>query len=148
MRMSESEPVYTIGTAAEKLHLSVPTLRLYEKEGLIVPLRTATRRRLYSLNDLGIVEAAQHLIHDHGLNFAGIRRLMAFLPCWKIRGCDPALFHTCRVPCITDSPCWSSGLAMWRKCDGDCQTCPVYHVAGQIDHLSIHDVAKAQNFLE
>jgi MerR family transcriptional regulator/heat shock protein HspR len=143
MRISASEPICTIGTAAKRLHLSVPTLRLYEKEGLIVPLRTATHRRLYSLNDLKIVEAAQHLIHDQGLNFAGIRRLMAFLPCWKIRGCDPALFRTCKVPCITDSPCWSSGLALWRKCDGDCQTCPVYKTASQIGEISIYNLMES-----
>jgi MerR family transcriptional regulator/heat shock protein HspR len=143
MRISASEPVYTIGTAAKKLHLSVPTLRLYEKEGLIVPLRTTTHRRLYSLNDLKIVEAAQHLIHDQGLNFAGIRRLMSFLPCWKIRGCDPALYSVCKVPCITDSPCWSSGLALWRKCDGDCQTCLVYKMASQIGDLSIYNLMES-----
>ncbi len=143
MRISNSEPIYTIGTAAQNLHLSVPTLRLYEKEGLIIPLRTSTRRRLYSVNDLEIVETAQHLIHDHGLNFAGIRRLMAFIPCWRIRGCDPALYHTCKVPCITDSPCWSSGLALWRKCDGDCQTCPVYKMASQIGEISIYNLMES-----
>jgi MerR family transcriptional regulator/heat shock protein HspR len=89
---------------------------------------------------LRIVETAQHLIHDHGLNYAGIRRLMSLLPCWKIRGCDPALYRTCRVPYVTDSPCWSCGKAQWRKCEGDCQSCPVYKLACQIGELSVHDL--------
>lgn len=145
MDISNSEPIYPIGLAAGKAGIAVPTLRLYEKEGLIVPFRTSTKRRFYSLNDLRIVETVQHLIHEHGLNFAGIRRLLAFLPCWKIKRCDPALYRRCKVPCITDSPCWSSGVAIERQCDGDCQSCSVYHLASQIDRLSIHDLANAQD---
>jgi len=122
--------------------MAVPTLRLYEKEGLIVPLRTSTKRRLYSVNDLRIVQTVQHLIHEHGLNFTGIRRLMAFLPCWKIRGCDPALYRACTVPSITDKPCWSSEEALWRKSQEDCQVCPVYRMAVRIGDLSIHDLMK------
>lgn len=143
MNIVDSEPIYSIGIAARKLGIAVPTLRLYEKEGLIAPIRTGTKRRLYSLNDLRIIETVRHLIHNHGLNFSGIRRLMAFLPCWKIRGCGPASYGACEVPRITDSPCWSSGKAEWRKCDGDCQPCPVYKKACQIDELNIHDLMGA-----
>ena len=42
------EPVYTPAVVANKLHLSTHTLRLYEAEGLIIPCRTNTGRRLYS----------------------------------------------------------------------------------------------------
>lgn len=143
MQISDSEPTYSIGLAARKLGISVPTLRLYEKEGLIAPIRTGTKRRLYSLNDLRIIETVQHLIHVHGLNFAGIRRLMAFLPCWKIRGCDRNSYRTCKVPQITDSPCWSSGRAEWRNCDEDCQSCPVYAKACQVGELNIRDLMKS-----
>jgi len=139
MQILDSEPTYSIGVAARKAGIAVPTLRLYEKEGFIVPFRTSTNRRLYSINDLRIVETVRQLIQARGLNFAGIRRLMSFLPCWKIRGCDPALYRNCKVPHITDSPCWNSGKAEWRKCDGDCQSCPVYEMACRIGDLSIRD---------
>lgn len=142
--ISDSEPIYSIGVAARKVGVAVPSLRLYEKEGLICPFRTSTKRRLYSVNDLRIVQTVRHLIHEGGLNFAGIRRLMAFLPCWKIRGCNPVLYRTCKVPFITDRPCWSSGEAVLRKCDGDCQSCPVYEMACQIGQLSILDLTNAQ----
>ncbi len=134
-----SEPAFTIGVAARRAGVAVPTLRLYEKEGLICPVRTSTKRRLYSVNDLRIVETVRHLIHEDGLNFAGIRRLMAFLPCWKIRGCDPALYRKCRVPSITDRPCWSCDEALGRESHEDCQVCPVYGMAVRIGDLSIHD---------
>ncbi len=142
IRLLPAEPAYSIGIAARKLGITIPSLRLYEKEGLILPLRTATNRRLYSINDLRIVQTTKHLIHHHGLNFAGIRRLMAFLPCWKIRGCNPVLYRRCEVPHITDSPCWSSGKARWREWDGDCQSCPVYEMASQIGQLSIYDLMR------
>jgi len=143
MRVSDSNSIFTINTAAQKLGISVPTLRLYEKEGLICPIRTATHRRLYSLNDLRIAQTVQHLIHDRGLNFAGIRRLMAFLPCWKIRRGDRTLCRKCKVPSITDTPCWSSGKALWRKSNSDCQSCLVYEMACRIGDLSIRDFIKA-----
>jgi MerR family transcriptional regulator/heat shock protein HspR len=142
MRVSDSNSICTINTAAQKLGVSVPTLRLYEKEGLICPIRTATHRRLYSLNDLRIVQTVRHLIHEHGLNFAGVRRLMAFLPCWKIRPCDSATYRTCKVPSIIDSPCWNSGKAVARSCRKDCQSCKVYKMASQIDTLNVYDLMK------
>jgi MerR family transcriptional regulator/heat shock protein HspR len=143
IRVLDSAPAYSIGAAAWNTGITVPTLRLYEKEGLICPIRTSNNRRLYSLNDLRIVHTVQHLIHEHGLNFAGIRRLMAFLPCWRTRGCDPALYRACTVPSITDRPCWSSGEAVCRKSQEDCQVCQVYRMAFRIGDLSIHDLMKA-----
>jgi MerR family transcriptional regulator/heat shock protein HspR len=142
MRVSDSNSICTINTAAQKLGVSVPTLRLYEKEGLICPVRTPTKRRLYSLNDLRIIETIQHLIHVHGLNFAGIRRLLALLPCWKIRRDDRALCRNCKVPSITDKPCWSSGESLWRKFNANCQSCPVYEMACRIGDLSIQDLMR------
>jgi MerR family transcriptional regulator/heat shock protein HspR len=142
MRISDSNSTCTINTAAQKLGVSVPTLRLYEKEGLICPIRTATHRRLYSLNDLRIVQTVRHLVHEHGLNFAGVRRLMALLPCWKIRPCNSAAYRTCKVPYITDSPCWNSGKAVARSCREDCQSCKVYKMASQIDTLNVYDLMK------
>ncbi len=138
----DSEPRYSIGIAAQKVGIAVPPLRLYEKEGFICPFKTPTNRRLYSLNDLRIVQTVRHLIHEHGLNFAGVRRLMAFLPCWKIKGCDAATYRRCKVPSITDSPCWSSGKAVPRNCREECQSCEVYRIATQIDTLSASDLTK------
>ncbi|MCK5552804.1 MAG: MerR family transcriptional regulator [Deltaproteobacteria bacterium] len=142
-RILDSEPTFTIGIAARKARVAIPTLRLYEKEGLICPFRTSTKRRLYSVNDLRIVETVRHLVHEGGLNFAGIRRLMAFLPCWKIRGGDLTQCRKCKVPSITESPCWSNGEAAWPKCRDNCQACPVYEMASQIGELSIYDFMRA-----
>ena len=50
------EPLYPIGTAARMLNVSVHTLRLYEREGLILPHRKDTGHRLYSNADIERVQ--------------------------------------------------------------------------------------------
>jgi len=143
MVLSDFEPIYNIGLAAAKAGIAVPTLRLYEKEGFIVPFRTSTNRRLYSSNDLRIVQTVRNLVQFQGLNFAGIRRLMSFLPCWKIKNCDSASYRTCAVPRISDKPCWSSKDAPDRKREGECRSCPVYQIAYRMGNLSIQDLMKS-----
>ena len=70
-----TEPIYTIGVAAGKLSISVHTLRLYEAEGLIIPFRTETGRRIFSDLELEKVKCIRSMIQEEGLNFEGIRRI-------------------------------------------------------------------------
>ena len=44
--------LYTIGEAADLTGVSVSTIRTYEREGLIIPLRKASRHRLFATGDL------------------------------------------------------------------------------------------------
>ncbi|MBI4618748.1 MAG: MerR family transcriptional regulator [Desulfobacterales bacterium] len=120
-----SEPVYTIGIAVKKLDVSVHSLRQYEKEGLIIPFRTLTGRRLYSDLELEKVRCIKEMIQVEGLNFEGIRRIMAFIPCYKIRGCSKKVKNSCRAFTDKTLPCWASE----EKCDcqlPSCRDCPVY----------------------
>ena len=39
MKLDENEPLFVIGVAAKKLNIAVPTLRMYEKAGLINQLK-------------------------------------------------------------------------------------------------------------
>ncbi len=77
------------------INIAVPTLRMYEKAGLIIPFRNETDRRLYSIADLKRVSFIKRLIKAEGLNLAGIRRLMALLPCWELKPCSPELKEQC-----------------------------------------------------
>ena len=58
------EPMISIGTLAAKVGLSVSSVRHYENEGLIIPFRTESGRRLYSIEDvarlLGMGEPSLH----------------------------------------------------------------------------------------
>ncbi|HOK02057.1 MAG TPA: MerR family transcriptional regulator [Spirochaetota bacterium] len=119
------EPVYTIGVAAAKLGVSVHTLRLYETEGLIIPYKTDSGRRLYSDLELEKVKCIKKMIQEEGLNFEGIRRLLAFVPCFKLRKCNTSHGAKCPAYNIKTRPCWATE----EKCADpypSCRDCPVY----------------------
>ena len=46
------EPLYSIGTAARMLGISVHTVRMYEREGLVIPFRKESHQRLFSDADI------------------------------------------------------------------------------------------------
>ena len=54
-----NKPVYTISTAARLLGISIPTLRMYENEGLIIPFKNPANTdciRKWILKELGASE--------------------------------------------------------------------------------------------
>ena len=79
-------PIFSIGTAANMLEVHPRTLRIYEKEGLITPLRKG-QRRYYSLNDIQWVTCVRSMIHDQGISIAGIKKLLDYTACWNIVNC-------------------------------------------------------------
>jgi Zn-finger protein len=56
--------------------LAVPTIRLYEQEGLVLPYKTPTGRRLYSLHDLEKLTCIRQMITEHGVNLQGIKKVL------------------------------------------------------------------------
>jgi MerR family transcriptional regulator/heat shock protein HspR len=127
----DSVPLITIGVAARKLGVSESTLRLYEREGLLVASKTRTGRRLYSLNDLRVVHCIRALIQEHGLNFAGIRALFSKIPCWSIRKCSKEERGRCSRSEPNLIPCWLMGGTGCGASQEDCKECPVYAAAGR-----------------
>lgn len=47
----ENQQEYSIGAFSTRVHLSVDTLRYYEKEGLLKPMRNQQNQRVYTEND-------------------------------------------------------------------------------------------------
>ncbi|NLS45636.1 MAG: MerR family transcriptional regulator [Firmicutes bacterium] len=70
------EPVYTISVAARLLGVSPQTLRVIEREGLLDPYRTAANIRLYSENDLLLLQRIRSLISEEGVNLRGVRLIL------------------------------------------------------------------------
>ena len=68
--------LYSISVAAEIAGLHPQTLRIYEREGLLEPARSAGGTRRYSHNDITRLLEVSALSSD-GLNLAGIRRVLA-----------------------------------------------------------------------
>jgi MerR family transcriptional regulator/heat shock protein HspR len=70
------EGLFGISVAARLAGLHPQTLRVYEREGLVGPARTAGGTRRYSRNDVDRLREICLLTGD-GLNLAGIRRVLA-----------------------------------------------------------------------
>jgi MerR family transcriptional regulator/heat shock protein HspR len=67
----KTKPVYMIGTASEILGVHPQTLRLYEREGFICPVRQ-NKQRLYSDDDIERLNFIIELTRDMGVNRAGV----------------------------------------------------------------------------
>jgi MerR family transcriptional regulator, heat shock protein HspR len=67
--------VYVISVAAELAGVHPQTLRVYERRGLVDPLRTGGGSRRYSERDLQRLRHIQDLTAE-GLNLEGVRRVL------------------------------------------------------------------------
>jgi MerR family transcriptional regulator/heat shock protein HspR len=117
---------YSIGEAADLLGVSVPTLRLYEREGLILPIRKSSKHRLYTEEDLHRVRCLRETINHKKISIAGVRSLLSMMPCWKIKGCPESARTNCPAFQSTDSPCWMVEDKPWKCSRTDCRACAVY----------------------
>ncbi len=63
---------YMISAVAEMYSIHPQTLRLYEREGLLVPSRSEGNTRLYTRTDLDRLEIILNLTRDLGVNLAGV----------------------------------------------------------------------------
>ena len=71
-----NRPVYVISIAASIAGCHPRTLRIYEEEGLVEPVRTDSNIRLYSDEDLQRVRVIRYLTQRRGVNLAGVKMLL------------------------------------------------------------------------
>jgi MerR family transcriptional regulator/heat shock protein HspR len=67
---------YTISVVAEEYGVHPQTLRLYEREGLIKPSRSAKGTRYYTEEDVERLELILNLTRDLGVNLAGVEIIL------------------------------------------------------------------------
>jgi MerR family transcriptional regulator/heat shock protein HspR len=125
-RSPNIDPIISIGTVADKLATSVSSIRKYEAEGFIIPYKSDSGHRLFSLEDIGRIRTIQHLIKDYGLNLEGIRRLQALLPCWKILPCSIEQRKQCPAFKDHSKPCWMINGVDCEARGNECRPCHVY----------------------
>jgi MerR family transcriptional regulator/heat shock protein HspR len=65
-----------ISVIAERYNIHPQTLRLYEREGLIKPTRTAGNTRLYGQDEIKKLEMILALTRDLGVNLAGVEVIL------------------------------------------------------------------------
>src|SRR3954447_8216060 len=76
MSKGKSRGAYMISSVAEQYQIHPQTLRLYEREGLIKPSRSEGNTRLYTDEDLELLEVVLHLTRDLGVNLAGVEIIL------------------------------------------------------------------------
>ncbi len=121
-----NEPMYTIGSVARLLKVSVQLLRLYEREGLILPVRSEAGHRRYSRSDVDRLSCIVDAIRKRKFSIAAIRKIHSLIPCWQIIGCSEADRQACPAFSTESEACWVVKGRMTTCTSRDCRLCVVY----------------------
>lgn len=74
--MADEAKVLIISVAARMAGMHPQTLRQYDRLGLVQPERTPGGGRRYSVRDVAVLREIQHLSQTHGINLAGVKRII------------------------------------------------------------------------
>jgi MerR family transcriptional regulator, heat shock protein HspR len=125
MSIDSKEAIYPISVAAKLLSIHPRTLRIYENEGLIKPLRKGNKR-YYSQDDIAWIECLRNLIHEKGISIPGIKMLLDLTPCWEIKKCPENIRAQCSAFIDRSTPCWTLLNTACAQGSRQCQQCEVY----------------------
>jgi MerR family transcriptional regulator/heat shock protein HspR len=132
---NKNEPIYSISSAATLLHISVHTLRMYEREGLIIPFKRESKQRLYSRADIERLECIRNAINQMKISINGIKVMYALIPCWEIIKCSENDRKKCSAYNQHTDPCWSK-IHPNTICENkSCRDCDVYKKHSQCGEI-------------
>lgn len=126
VEIDASRPVYTLSIASHLSNVPGHSIRQYIDRGLLIPYKLDSKRHLFSANDISRLRHIQILINEKGLNFAGIRALMAMVPCWAIRNCSESDRQSCQAYTSDYFPCWEASEKGTLCKNVNCRECEVY----------------------
>lgn len=75
-KLKKEKAYFSISAVAKMFSVHQQTIRLYEKEGLIVPKRSEGNTRMFSENDIDRLEEIIYLTHKVGVNLAGVEMIL------------------------------------------------------------------------
>ena len=119
-------PIYPIRTAAQMLGISISTLRMYEKEGLIIPHKTDGNQRIYSEDDLHRLRCIRKAINESKISINGIKAMYSLIPCWDVVKCSEEDRKVCNAFKSHEHPCWTFNHPNTTCENRDCRDCEVY----------------------
>ena len=76
MGIDRKKGYFSISAVAKMFSVHQQTVRLYEKEGLISPKRSAGNTRMFSEEDVDKLEQIIYLTHQLGINLAGVEQVL------------------------------------------------------------------------
>jgi MerR family transcriptional regulator, heat shock protein HspR len=123
---ANDNPVYSISAAAKLLNISVHTLRMYEREGLIVPYKKESNQRSYSQEDIDRINCIRNEINNSKISINGIKTIYSMIPCWDIVRCTKKERVKCASFNGSDSPCWTYDHSKNVCGTKNCRDCIVY----------------------
>jgi MerR family transcriptional regulator/heat shock protein HspR len=82
----ETKEIFTIGDAARMLNIHPETLKTYEQNGLIQPMRKGNWR-YFTKNDIKWIRCIRNMIHEHGISINAVKKLLHLTLCWNISDC-------------------------------------------------------------
>jgi MerR family transcriptional regulator, heat shock protein HspR len=126
--MSPAEPrrSYSISEAADILCISVPTLRMYEREGLVIPSRRESGHRAYTEVQLERIRCYRQAMAHDKTTISHLKHLLSQIPCWEINNCPESSRANCKAYPSRETPCWEATGKSWRELCGECLECEVY----------------------
>jgi MerR family transcriptional regulator/heat shock protein HspR len=124
--VASTTPVYTLSTASTLSGIPVHSIRQYIDKGLIIPFKKKSNRNLFSQVDILRLKYIHKLLDECGLNIAGIRALLALIPCWAIRSCSLNERENCQAYHTNVFPCWEASEKGTICRNTNCRECDVY----------------------
>lgn len=126
--VESTTPVYTLSTTCTLSGIPVHSIRQYIDKGLIIPFRKESNRNLFSQVDILRLKYIYRLLNEKGLNIAGIRNLLALIPCWAIRECSIVEREKCQAYHSDVFPCWQASEKGASCKNTNCRECKVYRI--------------------
>jgi len=136
-------PKFSIGEVAETLKISVETIRLYERRGLLLTVKGDNSQRILSDSDVERIKCIRTAINDHKISIEGIRRIQSLVPCWDFIQCPSGEREKCPAYLRDDAGCWTYKDKEKDCATRDCRSCKVYQLSGDCDNIKkliYHDV--------
>ncbi len=126
--VESTTPVYTLSITSGLSGIPVHSIRQYIDKGLIIPFKKESSRHLFSQVDILRLKYIHKLLEEDGLNIAGIRTLLALIPCWAIRQCSDKEREKCQAFQSNTYPCWEASEKGTLCKNTDCRECEVYGI--------------------
>jgi len=126
--VASTTPVYTLSVTADLSKIPVHSIRQYIDKGLLIPFKKESGRNLFSQVDILRLKYIHKLLEEDGLNIAGIRTLLALIPCWAIRSCTNEERETCQAYQSEANPCWEASEKGTLCKNANCRECEVYRI--------------------
>jgi MerR family transcriptional regulator, heat shock protein HspR len=143
------DPRFTIGNVAKLLGVSVATLRLYDRRGLLVVEKSCGNQRVYSKADVQRLQCIRTAINEHKISIEGIRRIHSMIPCWEHVQCSAEQKLGCPAYNSPEAGCWTYKHEHNACAERACRDCKVYQLSSDCENIKrlVHNMAMPDSAL-